>query len=84
MPPCLPKQPGPAVIATYDMPVDETPALFALKIIQIAFSIWYVEVRNRRTLGLVYTTAAYPLRVAALAEAKIYMAPYLAGLVALP
>lgn len=81
---CIPKQPGPSVILTQDLLVDETPALVAFKLIQVALNLWYVEVTNRRTLALVHVTALYTLRQAALAEAKVVTAPYLAGLIALP
>lgn len=81
---CIPKQPGPACVVYFDLLRDDLPALFSIEVIQSAVNLWYVEVTNRRTQIVEHTTLIYSLKQAALAEAKIWMAPYSAGLVALP
>lgn len=81
---CVPKQPGPATVVYYDLLRDDSPALFHIKLFQSDVNLWYVEVFDRRTQTLAHRTSIYAFKQAALAEAKIFMAPYSAGLVALP
>ena len=81
---CLPKNPGPAVVAYQDLLIDETPALLSVKLFQAGINLWYAEVSNRRTRQFLYRTDFWLLKQGAYAQAKIFMAPYLYGLVALP
>ncbi len=76
---CYPKLPGPSIIYYEDLVSDDTPVLLIFKVFQSGTNLWYAEVYNRRTAILVYRTVIYSLKVAALADAKIWALPYLKG-----
>lgn len=63
---------------------EEAPALFRIEIREPAPGLWCVLVYRRADGGLAFATRDHAGKQAALAEAKLWMAPYSAGLTALP